>query len=360
MIRVLIVDDSAFYRNILQRTLSADPEIEVAGLAKNGVEALEMIRSLQPDLVTMDVEMPKLDGISTLKIIMAEMPCPVIMVSSLTQEGAVATLAALDAGAVDFVPKYSQESNKLDLVALGADLCSRIHAVVQRSKRNPFRGHPITKNPLLRTQKNGESRLSTTNTTTANKTKRDFIAIGVSTGGPPVVRSILSALPASFPGCVLIAQHMPASCTGPFAERLNSVSQLTVKEAETGAPLKAGFAYVAPGGKHIRVDLRGATPYLKVVDEPSNALYKPSVNVLMESIGQSIGSRTVGVMLTGMGNDGVKGTAVLKAKGGYMLAQDEASCVVYGMPKAVVDGGFADKVVDASDMAKAIMNAMNR
>lgn len=355
MIRVLVIDDSAFFRASITKMLSQDSEIEVIGVAKNGEEGLEQIRKLKPDVVTMDVEMPKLDGISALQIIMEEMPLPVIMVSSLTREGAESTLKALEYGAVDFIPKYPGDSlASLDIASLATELCTKVKAVAARVKHFPLRHRKrntvimpssISKkvfNPLLR----------------QDKLKRDIIAIGVSTGGPPAVQKVLSALPEKFPSCILIAQHMPAAFTKPFAQRLDSVCKISVKEAENGDPVKNGLAYVCPGGKHLRLDMKGALPQISVVTEPESALYKPSANVLMESVGNSMGSRAVGVIMTGMGSDGFEGMKVLKAKGGFIVAQNEASCVVYGMPKAVIDAGLADEVVDLDDIAESIAAAL--
>jgi two-component system chemotaxis response regulator CheB len=186
--------------------------------------------------------------------------------------------------------------------------------------------------------------------------KRDVVAIGVSTGGPPAVQKVLAALPEGFPAGILIAQHMPASFTGPFAKRLDSVSRLSVKEAENGERFSPGTVYIAPGGKHLRIELRGAGLRVVVGEEPREALYKPSANELMESVGTVVGRRALGVVLTGMGYDGREGVKVLKERGGRALAQSDATCVVYGMPKAIVDAGLADEIVDIDDMAHAIQN----
>lgn len=374
MITVLIVDDSAFFRNALKSMLTEDPDLQVVGMAKDGNEALDLIRTLNPDVVTLDVEMPKRDGLSTLRVIMAEKPRPVIMVSSLTQEGAEATLKAMELGALDFIPKYPPDSSRLDLARLSAELCTKVKAVVSMARRFPLRtgmSRPIARPAMSATPASSFSPpgytpraavpVAPTPAVAAKprgRQTRDYVAIGVSTGGPPAVQKVLSALPADFPACILIAQHMPASFTGPFAKRLDSVSKIQVKEAETGDRIQNGVAYVAPGGKHLRVDLRGATPILSVVTDPADALYKPSATVLMESMGLAVGSRTLGVMMTGMGSDGTEGMKVLKRKGGYAIAQNEASCVVYGMPKAVVEAGLADEVVDVDRLAEAIMAAL--
>lgn len=360
--------------------LTEDPEIQIVGMARDGNEALDMVRAQNPDVVTLDVEMPKRDGLSTLQVIMAEKPRPVIMVSSLTQEGAEATLKAMDLGALDFIPKYPPDSSRLDLARLSAELCTKVKAVVGKARRFPLRqrspvtsampapspsvptsfapGRAVPTVPPLPSTRYATPQPVPVTLRPRGRQTRDYVAIGVSTGGPPAVQKVLSALPADFPACILIAQHMPGSFTGPFAKRLDSVSKIRVKEAESGDRIQSGVAYVAPGGKHMRVDLRGATPVLTITTDPPEALYKPSANVLMDSMGNAVGSRTLGVMMTGMGSDGLEGMKVLKRKGGYAIAQNEASCVVYGMPKSVVDAGLADEVVDIDRLAEAIVAAL--
>lgn len=366
LINVLVVDDSAFFRTALTRMLTKDPEIRIAGMARDGDEAIELTRKLKPDVVTLDVEMPKRDGLSALREIMAECPTPVIMVSSITLEGAEATLKALDLGAVDFIPKYQAGSvAHIDMDALSSELCAKVKTVAQRARRFPLAARLRTGGASA--ARPGASGLSTASRPRptfaapprpAGRPVRDFVAIGVSTGGPPAVQKVLSSLPADFPACIFIAQHMPATFTGPFAKRLDAVSKITVREAQTGDRIQNGTAYVCPGGKHLRVDTRGAVPYLNVTAEPTDALYKPSANVLMESVGKSVGARALGVIMTGMGSDGAEGMKVLKARGGHVIAQNEASCVVYGMPKAVVDAGLADEVVDLDALADTICAAL--
>lgn len=373
LINVLVVDDSAFFRTAITRMLTRDPEIRIAGIARDGEEAIELVHKLKPDVVTLDVEMPKRDGLSTLQAIMAQRPTPVIMVSSMTLEGAEITLRALELGAVDFIPKYQGGSiAHLDMAELSAELCSKVRAVASRGRTGAFSARlrtPATSSPSGARFGAPSSVASPVSAPVSSRPRaaravgrpsRDIVAIGVSTGGPPAVQKVLSALPADFPACIFIAQHMPATFTGPFAKRLDSISKLTVKEAETGDPIRNGMVYVCPGGKHLRVDVRGAVLHLAVVLEPASALYKPSANVLMESVGTNVGSRAVGVMMTGMGSDGLDGTRVLKARGGYVIAQNEASCVVYGMPKAVVDAGLADEIVDLDGLADVIASALYR
>lgn len=364
MIRVLIVDDSAFMRAALTRMLTGDREIEVVGTARDGEDGLVKVAQLNPDLITLDVDMPRLDGLGMLEKLMKTTPKPVLMVSSLTKEGAESTLRAMELGALDFIPKYHEGSSSLD--TLEQELRGKIKAVARRGRfMQPasaacklVANHPMDK---FRTPSFAAGPVHTAAPVKrAGRPTRDMVAIGVSTGGPPAVQKVLSALPADFSACIFIAQHMPASFTGAFAKRLDSVCKITVAEAKTGDKIGPGLAYVCPGGKHLRVDMRGPTPVIIITPDPESALYKPSATVLNESIGVSMGRRVVGVTMTGMGSDGVEGTKELKQRGGYIIAQNEASCVVYGMPKAVVDAGLADEVVELDNLAEAIQNALYR
>lgn len=361
MVRVLVVDDSTFMRMSLVEMLKKDPDITVVGTARDGEDCLRKASELEVDVITLDVEMPRLNGLETLKRLMETNPLPVLMVSSLTEEGAESTLKSMDYGAQDFIPKTLTN----DKDAFGAELRKKVKAIARRKSiiRLKYRARP----QLAKTAGEAQAPLQGSATagkpaaarsariTGAGRGPRDLVAIGVSTGGPPVVQKILSALPADLPACVLIAQHMPAAFTGPFAKRLNSVSQFEVTEAKAGDKLVNGHAYVCPGGKHIGVQLNGSLPEVLVTERPKDALYKPSVNVLMETAGNIMGCRTLGVMLTGMGADGLEGAEVLRKKGGLLIAQSEASCVVYGMPKAVVDANLANVVLDADDIAQTIV-----
>lgn len=354
MIRVLVVDDSTFMRHALVSMLEQDPEIKVVDTARDGQDALDKASRLDIDVITLDVEMPRLDGLETLKQIMKTNPLPVLMVSSLTESGAVSTLKALEYGAQDFIPKT--QSNDRD--AFGEDLRRKVKAIARRKSiiRLKYHHHATPQPAPAHAAPHQASPFS--GAASACKGPRDLVVIGVSTGGPPVVQKILSALPASLPACILIAQHMPATFTGPFAKRLDSVSQISVTEAVDGDKLKNGHAYVCPGGMHIGVRLRGPLPEVSVTEEPKSALYKPTVNVLMETAGMVMGRRVLGVMLTGMGSDGVDGARVLREKGGCLIAQNEASCVVYGMPKAVVDANLANLILDADEIASAIITTV--
>ncbi|TVQ96818.1 MAG: chemotaxis response regulator protein-glutamate methylesterase [Desulfovibrionales bacterium] len=354
MITVLVIDDSAFMRKALSTMLDGDPGIQVVGTARDGAEGLEKARQLQPDVITMDIEMPRMDGLTALRHIMMEMPRPVIMVSSLTTEGAESTLKAMELGAVDFIPKQLSRVS-LDIVKIEQDLRAKVKTVAKRrfrAPRAPRRAEtispPVAEKPPLEL------------VARAGIPSRDIIAIGVSTGGPPAIQKILSKLPASFPACILIAQHMPQAFTGPFAKRLDAVCQIKVKEAEPGDRVQPGVAFIAPGGQHLSIDQKVSRIDLLIGPEPKDALYKPSANVLIASVAKGVGKRGVGVILTGMGSDGLEGIKQLKQKNGYILAQDDASCVVYGMPKAIVDAGLADEILDIEDMAQGIFNALYR
>ncbi|NLI30712.1 MAG: chemotaxis response regulator protein-glutamate methylesterase [Nitrospiraceae bacterium] len=350
MVRVLIVDDSAFMRSALSNMLSSDPEIQIAGSARDGLEAIEKVAQLKPDIVTMDVEMPRMDGISALKHIMANTPVPVIMVSSLTVEGAHITLEALEHGAVDFIPKNLSDLS-LNILRLKEVLVDKIKQLARkgvprrivRPAARPATA-PVAAAPVLRTT--GERRVG-------------LVAIGTSTGGPKALQEVLPSLPKEFPVPIVIAQHMPPNFTGPFAERLNQLCKLEVREAKEGDVLKPGLILIAPGGGHMRVARkRGIETTVTISEDRENFIYRPSVDALMASVAEFFPGRALGVILTGMGNDGMKGMIELKKTGGRIFAQNEESCVVYGMPKAVVDAGIADKVLSIEEIAGEIVNSV--
>ena len=346
MINVLVVDDSAFMRKAISTMLDKDPGIKVIGTARDGQEGLDLVRKLNPDVVTMDIEMPKMDGLTALRHIMMEAPRPVLMVSSLTTEGAEATLKAMELGAVDFIPKQLSKVS-LDIIKIEKDLIARVKTVAARKMRHTAAPRSAARPAVAPAARTAPRR--------SGRPVRDVVAIGVSTGGPPVVQKILSSLPADFPAGIVIAQHMPAAFTGPFAKRLDGVSQIKVKEAENGDVLKPGHAFVAPGGKHIVLDQKISRVDVVVTEQPADELYKPSANVLISSVAEAVGRRGLGVILTGMGSDGCEGVRDLKAKGGRALAQSDSTCVVYGMPKAIVDEKLADEIVDLDNLADSIM-----
>ncbi len=355
MIKVLIVDDSVFMCKALKHIFSGDANVEVVGMAHNGKEALDKLQVLDPDVITMDVEMPKMDGLTALQEIMKTKPTPTIMISSLTESGAETTLKALDAGALDFMPK-SQSSQEL----FATELLQKIKLLARKKPLMQLR-FSMQKNKEQRSLLNG-TKTSTLSTKSAPispcRGARDIVAIGVSTGGPPAVQKILSALPANFPASILIAQHMPAAFTGPFAKRLDSTCAITVTEAVHGERPKPGHAYIAPGGKHLRLRMKGPLPELEISESPAEALYKPSANELISSVAKCTPRRALGLILTGMGSDGLEGIRALKEKGGYIMAQNESSCVVYGMPKAIVDAKLADQILELDAVAEALIAAV--
>lgn len=353
MIRVIVVDDSSFMRNALVSLLEKEGDITVVAHARDGREALQKARELEADVMTLDVEMPRLDGLNALKELMKTNPMPVLMVSSLTEAGAETTLKAMEYGALDYILKNTSKENDV----FGRDLRTKVRLLSRKKAITRLKYRRLHNIPTAQ-QLNVQPQQPANYVQTPCTGPRDLVVIGVSTGGPPVVQKVLSALPANIQACILVAQHMPASFTGPFARRLDGVCAINVSEATDGDKLKNGHAYICPGGKHIGIRMRGPLPEIFVSDEPRNALYKPTVNILMETAGQCMGRKTLGVMLTGMGSDGCEGAMTLKEKGGCLIAQSEASCVVYGMPKAVIDARLANQILDADDIAKAIITTV--
>ena len=351
MVKVLIVDDSAFMRNALTSMLTSDPEIKIIGTARDGMEAVDKVQLLKPDIVTMDVEMPKMDGLTALKHIMERSPVPVIMVSSITTDGAKTTLDALDLGAADFIPKNLSELS-VNIVKIRDILIDKVKSLARKGivrRRMPALGarRPVEMPRHVSSNITGERRIS-------------IVSIGTSTGGPKALQDVIPKIPKDFPIPIVIAQHMPPNFTKPFAERLNQLSQITVKEAEEGEPLKPGIAFVAPGRGNMRVvRKRGIETILNISEwHEEEFLYRPSVDALMFSVAEWFPGRALGVILTGMGNDGLKGLIAMKKTGGRIFAQSEETCVVYGMPKAVVDAGLADKVLAIEEVAGEIVNSV--
>jgi two-component system chemotaxis response regulator CheB len=368
--RILIVDDSTFFRRRIKQILEEDIELEVVGEAKNGQEALAQVVSLKPDVVTMDVEMPVMDGITAVKKIMASHSVPIIMFSSLTQDGAKATLDALDAGALDFLPKKFEDIalNRKEAVLL---LQTRVKVLCRKKTRiqntNSSISRPtnnaflLTRPPKIREATT--ARVDSTNKITSGiKKKYVCLAIGASTGGPVALQKILTELPANFPVPLVIVQHMPGTFTAAFAKRLDDICNITVKEAANREPLKAGVCYLAPGGKQMTFE--GTASQAKVViSEPErfpDSAYKPSVDLAFESLSKIYAGDVLAVILTGMGADGREGCRALKAKGAKIWAQDEESCVVYGMPKAVTDAKISIENYNIEQMAGRIKAEMFR
>jgi two-component system chemotaxis response regulator CheB len=354
-IKAVVVDDSAFMRKSLSLMLESSGEIEVVATARDGIEGVEMVRTKFPDIVTMDIEMPRMDGLTALQKIMKEHPTPVLMVSSLTTEGAKDTLKALEYGAVDFIPKELSYVN-INIIKIKEDLVAKVKAIVSQ-KSLGLR--------LLRIQnlssKKSESHLipkqdylKSTNPPTVFRA----IALGVSTGGPISLQKVVPVLSKKLTIPMFIVQHMPPKFTKSLAERLNGLSEVEVKEAEDKEIVNAGVVYIAPGGFHMTVDKSSNNnPMISISDVPSDTLHRPSVDVMLNSVIKVYGKYTLGVIMTGMGRDGADAIKELKLKGGYSIAQDEDSCVVYGMPKAIVDAGYADLVLPLDKIANAINKA---
>ena len=352
-IRVLIVDDSPFMRKALERMLVAAEDIQVVGTARDGLDALEKIPQLKPDIVTLDVEMPRMDGLACLKKIMQDHPLPVLMVSSLTQEGAQATLEALALGALDFIPKESSLASG-SILQIQQDLQEKVRKLA-RSPRfrkpvpRPAPPSAMPARPGFPAPAPAAARPAPGGVIVGGMA--ELLTIGCSTGGPKALQDLLPALPKGLPVPCLIVQHMPASFTKPFAERLNSICQVDVKEAENGETARPGTIYIAPGGIHMNYRQRGAQAYIELSAEPAESLHRPSVDVMFQSLAQECTKQILAMILTGMGSDGARGMQMLKAKGAHTLAEAEESCVVYGMPKAAFERGCVDQVAPLPEIA---------
>ncbi len=347
-IRVFIVDDSAFMRTALERMFKEDPEIEIIGSAANGKEALEKLARLKPDVVTMDVEMPVMDGLHALKEIMRTNPLPVIMVSSLTQQGARVTLDALDLGAVDYVGKPGSTLN-LNILSLKNDLLNKIHAAADSLPKVP-RLKIVPATPQRRISPAADQQIHLDR----------VVVIGASTGGPPAIQQILAALPPTIPAPIIVAQHMPKSFTNAFAQRLNLLCNLRVKEAVDGETLQRSIAYICPGDMQTRFMRRPDNTFYFSIgsNETEKERFAPCIDRVFFSAAECFGRRTVGVILTGMGEDGVRGLKNIKVVGGLTLAQDRLTSVVYGMPRAALEQGAVTRVLPLGDIPAEIELAL--
>ncbi len=336
-------------RKALSMMLERDPEVRVIDTARDGQQALDKIEEHDPDVVTMDIEMPRMDGLTALRRIMDETPRPVLMVSSLTRDGAEATVEAMEAGAVGFLPKQRSRVS-LKITKIEDDLIQRIKSAA-RSNTRVFQSRRRTSGA------GGAKHYSDDDTSFAFR-RAQLIAIGVSTGGPFALQRVIPALPADLPVPVAIVQHMPAHFTRSLAKRLDANSALHVVEAEDGMALEAGMVAIAPGDYHMTFRSGARSTIVKTPEEPSGTLHRPSVNVMMTSASEHYDGRVLGVIMTGMGKDGLEGATAIKDRGGRIMAQDEASCVVYGMPRAVAEAGVADCVLPMDKLSSALARAV--
>jgi two-component system chemotaxis response regulator CheB len=344
-LRVLVVDDSGFFRRRLTEILNGDPRLEVVDTAADGAEAVKKAAALKPDVITMDVEMPVMDGITAVRRIMEHRPTPVLMFSSLTHDGAQATLDALHAGATDFLPKRLEDIAG-DYDEAKRQLCERVRIVARRGA-------------LMRTQNAVSQPQETPAPRSAPRARpapkeRELVVIGTSTGGPVALQAVLGQLPADFLQPLVLIQHMPATFTPAFAQRLNQNCAISVREASDGDPLEPGTALLAPGGRQLEVDQHNGKPMVRVRDSAPEEHYKPSVDVAFNSAARVFSRHVLGIVLTGMGADGREGARALKAAGSAIWAQDEPTCVVYGMPMAVVEAGVADRVLPLTEIGAGL------
>lgn len=341
IVKVLVVDDSSFARLSITRQLSSQPGISIIGVARDGIEALEKIKGLKPDVITLDVEMPRMGGLETLERIMAEEPTPVVMLSSLTSKGAGITIRALELGAIDFFLKSSRATSTgyfglTDELNIKVKLAARVKATRLKVTNRRIEAHH-------RTERTAARRL---------RVSDKVVVIGSSTGGPAALYEIIPNLPASLPASVLVVQHMPPSFTTSLAERLDQLSQMEVREARPGDRLNRGQVLLAPGNYHMIVKRSGTVELNK---EALVMGLRPAVDVTMQSVAPVYGPATIGVVLTGMGADGTKGAASIKAAGGKIIVQDAATCVIYGMPRCVVESGNADKITPLPQIPKEVV-----
>ncbi|GAB5517844.1 MAG: chemotaxis response regulator protein-glutamate methylesterase [Rhodothermales bacterium] len=365
MLRVVVVDDSAFMRKAISMMIDADPGMQVVATARDGLDALDVVRRERPDVVTMDVEMPRMDGIEAVRRIMRLAPCPILMISSITKQGTQATLDALQAGAVDFISKELSFVS-LDITKIKDELINKLRWLGTQAK-------PMIGSGQYRGRASRPSAPTRSSTASANArgpqrvgsgalhfAQAQLVALGISTGGPSSLRAVLPVFPADFPAPLVIVQHMPAQFTASLAQRLDGLSALTVVEAADSMPVEPGHAYVAPGGKQLLLQRsRAGKTTFRTADQPAH-LHKPSVDVLFESAAEVYRGNVLGVVMTGMGHDGREGARTLRANGGRIIAQDEATSVVYGMPRAIIDADLADTIVGLDNIGTTIVRSVTR
>jgi len=373
-IRVLVVDDSVFMRNRISMMLMKCVDLKVVGTAMDGVDAIDQAQRTQPDVMTLDVEMPGMNGLEVLDHMMVHHPLPIIMVSAWTEEGAAVTLRALERGAVDFIVKPMN----LDPSGMGLIeglLQTKVREAFQLRHRLPLiryreihrdgsvdeasQGLMVRDNPRCSGSPLGEKFLSDVHKAT-KQTDFPLVVIGASTGGPNLLKTVVRDLPSTFPGALLIVQHMPKYFTKVFADKLDAVATIPIREAQDGDALEPGVGFVVPGDHHVQVIRQGdGKAVIALSDEPLGYLYRPSIDCAMTSAAEQFGPLTVGVVLTGMGDDGMIGSQKIKEHGGVILAQDEATSLIYGMPRAVVEAGLADAVVSDVEIIAALMEAVD-
>lgn len=346
MIKVLIVDDSVFMRKMLTDVFSAEADFAVADTARNGQDAIDKVKKLKPDLITLDVEMPVMDGLKALEVIMRDSPLPVVMVSSLTQAGADATIRALELGAVDFVAKVAGPISNVN--AIRSEILLKCRAAVKANvsqltkPRTSGLAGATLKSPLA----------------VAAPGSEQLVAIGTSTGGPRALQEVITRLPGDLPCGVVIVQHMPPGFTKSLSERLNSLSALTVKEAENNDVIRPGLVLIAPGDYHMTVEREGGKSLIKLNQSGPIGGHRPAVDPMMESVARVYGPRSVGVILTGMGHDGAKGIQAIKRQQGRTIAEDQSTSVVFGMPKSAIELGVVDRVAPITAVAAEIIKAV--
>ncbi|MFO1385354.1 MAG: chemotaxis response regulator protein-glutamate methylesterase [Chitinivorax sp.] len=351
-ISVIVVDDSALIRSLLKEIINSNADMEVVAAAPDPLTAREMIRTLNPDVITLDIEMPKMDGLSFLEKLMRLKPTPVVMISSLTESGSDATLRALELGAVDFIAKPKMDIAQ-GMQEYADDIAEKIRAAaVSRPRRLVAATRPAEGMPDIPPAHSADAVLPVRRQHIAKTEK--LIIVGASTGGTEAIKEFLMPLPPDSPG-ILIAQHMPEAFTNSFAKRLDGLCKIAVKEAQHGERVMPGHAYVAPGHSHLMLKLDGANYVCELSQAPPVNRHRPSVDVLFRSAANCLGKNAIGVILTGMGKDGAAGMLEMKQAGAYNFAQDEASCVVFGMPKEAIAMGGVDEIVPLSQMSSKVM-----
>ena len=342
MIRVVIVDDSAFVRQALSRMLGAASDVEVVATAVDGEDGVAKVCELRPDVVTLDVRMPRMGGLEALRRIMADCPTPVLLLSSHTSEGAEVTLRGLELGAMDFVDKSSVQGH-MTLLGLADELLAKVRALAGVPRERLGEPAAPARPAVLPAR---------------HQQQADVVVIGTSTGGPSALQALVPRLPRELPSAILVVQHMPAGFTRSLADRLDQRSAVPVREAEDGELVPPGTVLIAPGGVHMKVRRRGGQPRVWLDDEPRSALHRPSVDVLMATVAKAYGARCMGIVLTGMGTDGVEGLRAIREAGGRTLAESQETCVIYGMPKAALEAGVAEHAVPLPRVADEILAAV--